>query len=277
MPKRCRPLIGTFVEISADREDAIEAAFEAIAQVHRLMSAHEPDSDVSRINRLAHQRPVEVEDWTARVLERALYWAKQSGGAFDPVRAGKGALARGAIPRHRDQPQPEASHWTWLELQGRSAQLLKPGCIDLGGIAKGFAVDRAIEALRRGGCTHGLVNAGGDMRGFGAHSSPVTVVEPRERRPLAVVDLLNSAMATSGGLPDDQGRLSFEHLGGTNPRWSSVTVVAVTACDADALTKILWAAGDDAVRLLHASGSKALAINHDGDVEAVFELAEEHA
>src|SRR2546423_9578278 len=83
MHSRCRPLLGTLVEVTADREDAIEAAFAAVEQVHRLMSAHEQDSDVSRINRFAHLRPVEVHDWTARVIERGLVWAKRSEGAFD--------------------------------------------------------------------------------------------------------------------------------------------------------------------------------------------------
>src|SRR5438045_6184757 len=112
MHSRCRPLLGTFVEVTADREDAIEAAFAAIEKVHRLMSAHEPESDVSRINRGGHLRAIEVHDWTARVLERALFWSKRSEGAFDVVRAGKAAVERSLLPRHADQPQPEAAHWT---------------------------------------------------------------------------------------------------------------------------------------------------------------------
>src|SRR4051794_33210731 len=168
MLRRCRPLLGTYVEITADTEQAIDVAFAAIERVHRLMSAHERDTDLSRINRFAHQRPVEVDDWTARVLDRALFWAQRSDGAFDIVRAGKAAMERGLLPRHRDQPEPQASHWTCLDLGGDSVRLKKPGCVDLGGIAKGFAVDRAVSALRSAGCERGLVNAGGDMRGFGA-------------------------------------------------------------------------------------------------------------
>src|SRR5438128_920397 len=235
MPKRCRPILGTFVEVTADCERAIEAAFAAISQVHRLMSAHEPDSDVSRINRVAHLRPIAVHDWTARVIERALFWSRMSEGAFDVVRAGKAALERGLIPRHPDQPQPEATHWTWLEIQGASVRLLKPGCIDLGGIAKGFAVDRAIDALRAAGCVHGLVNAGGDLRGFGPEPWAVTIVEPQSRRPMGKVEIRNEALATSAGLPD-KDQLTFDHLGG-KARWVSVSVLARTACDADALTK----------------------------------------
>lgn len=270
MLSRCRPLLGTLVEVTADRQDAIEAAFAAVAKVHRLMSAHEPDSDVSRINRFAHFSPVEVDEWTAGALERALYWAKQSHGAFDPVRAGEAALGRGAIPRHREQPCPQALHWTCLELHRRSVQLARPGCIDLGGIAKGVAVDRAVEALRRAGCERGLVNAGGDLAGFGSEAWPVAIADPLTRRPVASVEIANQALATSAGLPG-AGSLSFDHLGGRHARWTSVSVVAPIASDADALTKIVWAAGG---ALLADAGAKALAITDDGQVEAVAEAVE---
>jgi thiamine biosynthesis lipoprotein len=253
--RRCRPLLGTFVEVTADREDAIEAAFAAVAKIHRLMSAHEPDSDISRINRFGHLRAVEVHEWTARVVERALFWSKRSEGAFDVVRAGNAAIERGLLPRHADQPQPEAAHWTWLEIQGGSVRLLKPACIDLGGIAKGFAVDRAIEALRQAGCKRGLVNAGGDLRAFGTDPWRVVLVDPLSRSPVAEMEIDNEALATSAGLPHRDGRLSFDHLGDEG-RWSSVSVLARTACDADALTKIVWAKG----ALPAEADAKALAI-----------------
>jgi thiamine biosynthesis lipoprotein len=269
MPSRCRPLLGTFVEVTADDERAAEAAFATVETVHRLLSAHEPDSDVSRINRFAHVRPVEVHEWTRRVLERALFWAKCSEGAFDVVRAGKTALQRGLLPRHSDQPQPEAAHWTWLEIQGASVRLLKPGCIDVGGIAKGFAVDRAIEVLREAGCDSGLVNAGGDLRGFGREPWPVTIIHPLSRRPVVAIDLKNEAIATSAGLPDGEGQLSFDHLGGGNPRWVSISVVARNACDADALTKIVWNSSAAAHRILAEAGAKAIAIQQDGKIEAI--------
>jgi FAD:protein FMN transferase len=266
MVVRCRPLLGTFVEIEADDGAAIDAAFAAGERVHRLMSAHDPESDVSRINRFGHSRPVEVDDWTAIVLERALFWSKESAGAFDIVQAGKRAIETGNLPRHPDQPEPEATHWTWLELQGRSVRLLKPSCLDLGGIAKGYAVDRAVEALVVGGATCGLINAGGDLRVFGPDPWPVTVVEPRERRPLAEIAIDNAALATSAGRPARSGELRFGHLCGGS-KYLSVTVRAPNACDADALTKIIWAGSPKARRLLAETGAKAFVLHADGQVE----------
>jgi FAD:protein FMN transferase len=273
MPSRCRPLLGTFVEVTADREDAIEAAFAAVEQIHRLMSAHVSDSDVSRINRFGHLRPIQVHDWTVRVIERALFWSKRSEGAFDVVRAGKAAIEHALVPRHADQPQPDAAHWTWLEIQGASVRLLKPGCIDLGGIAKGFAVDRAVEALRATGCERGLIDAGGDLRAFGPESWPVAVVDPLTRRAIAAVDIENEALATSAGLPSGNGRLSFDHLGGER-HWTSVSVLTRAACDADALTKIVWSLGRNVGALLEGVGAKALGLTIAGEIETIGEPAE---
>ena len=267
--RRCRPLLGTFVEIDCDLKEGFDSAFAAIERVHRLMSAHEIDSDVSRINRFAHLRPFDVNDWTALVIERALFWSKRSEGAFDVVRAGKAAITSGYLPRHADQPEPDAAHWTWLELQGGSVRLMKPACIDLGGIAKGFAVDRAVDALRAAGCERGLVNAGGDLRCFGPGPWPVSVVAPLSRLPVADIGLENGALATSAGVPRGDGNLGFEHLGGPGGRWTSVSVLARTACDADALTKIVWAEGLGSATVLTEVDATALLISTNGKVETI--------
>lgn len=272
MLRRCRPLLGTFVEVTADRQAAVDAAFAAVERVHRLMSAHEPDSDISRINRFGHVDPIQVDGWTALVIERALFWSKRSEGAFDVVRAGKAAFERGLLPRHPDQPLPAAAHWTWLETQGRSVRLLRPGCVDVGGIAKGFAVDRAVEAMRQAGCERGLVNAGGDLRGFGGEPWPIHVAHPLDRRPLAAVDLDNAAFATSAGLPCDDGTLSFDHLGDGDAGRISVSVLACTACDADALTKIVWNLGDKAGALLADVDAEACAVTRGGEIRTIGEL-----
>lgn len=260
--RSCRPLLGTFVEIDCDCGEAIDAGFAAIVRVHALMSAHEPDSDVGRINRLGHLGPVEVDHWTMLVLERALAWSKRSAGAFDVVRAGKSAIERGLLPRHADQPMPEASHWTWIEAHGRTVNLVKAGCIDLGGIAKGFAVDRAVAAMRRAGASSGLVNAGGDLFAFGPVRRPVTVVHPRTRRPLVELELRDSALATSALQVEGSG----DHLP-AGAEWISVSVRAQSACDADALTKLAWARLAGLGDMLGGCGAQAFGIRANGSVE----------
>src|ERR1700756_2719733 len=102
--RRARPLLGTFVEIEAagaagsELDAAMEAAFEAVAQVHRLMSFHEPDSDVSRLNSRAAVEPVVVHDWTFQVLEAAVELHRRSGGVFD-VAVAPPLQAMGLLPR----------------------------------------------------------------------------------------------------------------------------------------------------------------------------------
>ena len=87
--RRCRPYLGTFVEIGAEGADpaaverGIDAAFAAVARVHRLMSFHDPRSDVSRINREAFPKAVTVDPWTWQVLKTAQELARESSGAFD--------------------------------------------------------------------------------------------------------------------------------------------------------------------------------------------------
>lgn len=271
--RRCRPLLGTYVEIDCDRAAAIEAAFAAVARVHRLMSAHEPASELSRINRLAHREPVQVSGDTAAVLEQALHWSRRSDGAFDVVRAGARALHQRRLPLHRGQPRPDdGSDHSVVQLRGRAVTLDSPGCLDLGGIAKGYAVDLAIAALRHGGASFGLVNAGGDLRAFGPEPHRITVVDPAHRREAFAIELRDAAVATSAGLPASPG-LSFDHLPDTRAEWTSVTITAAEACTADCLTKIAWALGPDAAPLLVEVGAEAVAIRADGRLDRVMPQA----
>lgn len=261
MLRRCRPLLGTYVEVTADEIEASAAAFAAIALTHRLMSAHEPDSDVSRINRFAHVEAVEISDPTREVLERALHWRELSEGVFDVVDAGARSLEAGRIPRHADQPAARSAQ---LSVDGNRARLSGPGCIDLGGIAKGYAVDMAVAAMRCAGARRGLVNAGGDLFAFGDEPWLVEVVHPRSRRAVLEIELKNEALATSAMLSDG----SAEHLPEGRER-ISVSVRAPYACDADALTKLVWAGHADLPRLLQTFGAAALGIRTNGRVEAI--------
>jgi thiamine biosynthesis lipoprotein len=262
---RCRPVLGTFVEVTADSEAAADAAFEAIEHVHRLMSAHEPDSDLSRINRFAHREQVQVDPWTAAVLDRALYWSQQSDGAFDVIAAGAAAIANRDLPRHSDQPEPRSHSWRDLRLQDCFVRLSAPACIDLGGIAKGFAVDRAVAAMEAAGATAGLVNAGGDIAGFGNRAWTVQVVEPATRSAVANVAVTNGAVATSSVQPNG----GEAHLLRRSPELRSVTVCAPNATDADALTKIVLSGSPVAPACLATARADAFVINTAGAIRPI--------
>jgi thiamine biosynthesis lipoprotein len=262
---RCRPLLGTFVEVTGDDCAAIDAAFDSIQRIHSLMSAHERDSDVSRINRFAHERAVEVDPSTAAVLERALEWSGKSDGAFDIAAAGAAAIESGYLPRHAGQPRPRGIRFDCLEIAGTLVRLRAPACIDVGGIAKGFAVDRAVVAMKAAGAQSGLVNAGGDMAGFGPRPWPVQVVEPASRRAIANLAVTNGAVATSSVQPDG----SDAHLHRRSAGLRSATVCAPNATDADVLTKIVLSGSPLAVQCLELAGARAFVIDSTGAIAAV--------
>jgi len=266
--RRCSPLLGTYVEVTADSAEAIDAAFAAVARIHRLMSAHDPESEVGRINRFGHREPVEVSDETRDVLMRCLHWWRVSGGRFDVVRAGAEAFERGRIPRFVGQAGPATADSSLLSLSGNVVRLAVPACLDFGGIAKGFAVDQAVAAMRRAGAQRGLVNAGGDLSGFGPESWPVAIVDPATRLPAVKVELSNEALATSAIHQDG----TAPHLP-SRSRWVSVTVRAPNACDADALTKIVWMEAAAASKLLAGAGAAAFGIDASGQVEAIDKQA----
>jgi len=272
--RRARPLLGTLVEIAlaapvAAQPAAFAAAFAAIERVQRRMSFHDPASDVARINAAAAGRVVEVDPQTVDVLRRAAWYGALSGGTFDVV-VGDVLVAQAALPRPEAAaaPDPEArqedldivdaTHVAW----GR-----RRGWIDLGGIAKGFAVDRAVDALREQGIVEGCVNAGGDLRCFGG-PAPIHVRHPeRPGERLALGDLEEAALATSanvagagiaapGGLVDPQRR--------AGARWpASVSVIADRCVDADALTKIVGLAPERALPVLDAVGAGVILVRGD--------------
>lgn len=254
--RRARPLLGTFVEIQAaglagDRlELAVEKAFAAIARVQAALSFHDPASDLSRINRQAARRAVRVGAATWTVLRHAVALARASEGRFDPTVAP--VLQRWGLLPGKAARQPRASlgaNWRAIRLRpGRRVRFLAPVTLDLGGIAKGYAVDRAISALRRAGVPRGLVNAGGDLRVFGADAVPVHVrhpVQPGAFFPLG--ELSGGALATSAltwtGKTSRDGRVIGALVDPRNKtacaRDASITVLARTAWLADALTKVV--------------------------------------
>jgi thiamine biosynthesis lipoprotein len=261
MIARCRPLLGTYVEIRV-REPrhacaflALEHAFAAVEQVQALMGFHDPASDLSRLNRFAHGHPQHVHPWTHRVLRLAARLRRESAGVFDPAVAPR-LVENGLLPRPDGAPEPDR-HATMLDvelLEHSRVRFRKPLWLDLGGIAKGFAVDAAVATLRAHGVRTGAVNAGGDLRVFGEESQSVHLrdpAQPARTRPLGA--LRNGACATSGGYFMEEregGWATFDPRGGPRRRSGSISVVAPRCAVADALTKIVALAPASLTRVL---------------------------
>lgn len=234
MIRRARPLLGTFVEIRTDADaSAVTHAFDAVAKVHALMSFQDPASELSRLNRDAWRAPVAVHPWTWRVLAAARWLHTCSDGAFDC-----------ALP-----DAPDARMDAVQLLSGRAVRFRRRLRLDLSGIAKGFAVDRAIDRLRRA-ARQGLVNAGGDLRVFGATAEPIFVRDPEVPQRLHPLgSLADGAFATSApyfSAQDGDWAVRDPRKGESPRRYRSVSVLAPTCLRADALTKVVWVHGREA-------------------------------
>lgn len=253
--RRAKPLLGTLVEISvratgdatdADTDRAIEAAFAEIAKVHRLMSFHEALSDVGRINCAGVGIAVAIDARTTEVLQTALRASTESHGAFDCTVAAE-LVALSLLPFHTVAAPTSFGASRWI-LQNDHFIKLAPCLIDLGGIAKGYAVDRAITTLLQHNVQNVLVNAGGDLRHIGTLTEIIHLRDAGDpgRLPLAV-ELNNQALASSaaGGLtPDGPGSQSTLIDGVSRMPiglGASVSIVASTCMDADLLTKVVLA------------------------------------
>src|SRR5579883_524992 len=181
--RRARPALGTFVEISAtaprdvNLSAAIEAAFAAIEHVQKRMSFHDSASDVSALNRSARLQAVQVDPATTTVLQHALDFFSASQGRFD-VSIAPILIRRGVLPG-TFHPKEAGATSADIELcSGNRVRFRRALQIDLGGIAKGYAVDCAVAALQAHGAHHGVVNAGGDLRVFGEVAQKIAVRHP---------------------------------------------------------------------------------------------------
>jgi thiamine biosynthesis lipoprotein len=269
---RAQVWLGTLVEVALPATDACDsrfaAAFAAVAHVHRVMSAHDEESDLARIARDAHRRTVTVDVETHAVLALARDLYRESGGAFDvtiaPLLARHGMLPASAAGRGARCGRMDA----WRLESGLGVRATAPVSLDLGGIAKGHAVDRAVETLRANGARRGLVNAGGDLRVFGAADwTPVRVRHPAvPARFLQLFDVRDAAVATSANyFRDACGALVDPRTQSLRLLPGSVTVIAPTCALADALTKIV---------ALRPANSAAILARHDAQG---FTLAENAA
>jgi FAD:protein FMN transferase len=282
--RRARPLLGTFVDIAAsgragsELEPAVDLAFAAVAKVHRLMSFHERESDVGRLNREAHARPVAVDACTFEVLQTSLDLHRRSGGIFDitiaPVLQAMGLPPGAEMRAGSRSPQPRIADAIEL-LPGRRVRFREPGVrIDLDGIAKGFAVDCAVEVLRNCGVPDGLVNAGGDLAAFGPNSHSVYIRDPGSpQRLLGPVELKDQALASSAARHDPFRGAAVLDPAVVDPRTGEparsvrgANVRAASCMIADALTKVVMIEGEAAAALLREYRAMALMISADGEI-----------
>jgi FAD:protein FMN transferase len=245
----------------AQGEAAIDAVLAELRRIDALMSTYKPDSEISLVNANAAKAPVPVSVELFDLLQTAQQYSRLSSGAFDITYASVGYLYDYRAHQKPDGKAIAAALPTVdyrqlkFDAERHTVAFGKPGMrIDLGGIAKGYAVDRGIELLKARGLTHAMVNAGGDTRVSGDRFGKPWVIgirHPDRKDEIALrIPLEDAAFSTSGDYERffDEGGVRYHHIldpkTGMSPHEvRSVTVIASNATRTDGLTKTVFILG----------------------------------
>jgi thiamine biosynthesis lipoprotein len=265
-----RLVMGTIAHIIAVAPDqrtankSIEAAFEQLRDIEALMSYHKDNSELANVNRNAYKAPVKVSSQTFEVLQKSIEFSSLSDGAFD-ITVGplmdlwRSAAEANSVPSDSKLAEVRAKvgyQKLILDANERTVRFALEGMkLDLGGIAKGYAIDKAIEAIQNCGVTGALVDVGGNIRCFGTPPKGKThwqigLQDPNASKddinienPILVLKLTDAAIATSGHYRRFaliQGK-KYSHIidtktGSSSDKLASVTIIAKDATTADALS-----------------------------------------
>jgi thiamine biosynthesis lipoprotein len=238
--KRLRPMMGTLCAIEASGEETLviqglTAAFSVMTDIERELHPTRSDSDIAQL--CAHpgrSSEISARTWEMLAITQALW--KSSGGLFDPC-----------LPT-----QPGRLSDIEL-LENRRVVAHAPVALDLGGVAKGFAIDQAIDALRQAGCASAIVNAGGDARVFGDESQNMFLrVDDETTLQVTLRDcaLAVTNIAASHAPPEHRGY--YNRVGSQIRVRDRAAIQAPSAAVADALTKCaLYTSSSQLEPLLH--------------------------
>lgn len=293
--RRTQYLLGTLVEVTAIAPNgeiasrAVASALDEIRRVEGLLTTYSDESEISRLNR-SSGRWVELSPETIEALDASRRLAEITGGAFDPTVGPLIDLWREAEGRGRPPDASEIERTLSLvgyrgidlDREGKRGRLEAGMRVDLGGIGKGYAVDRAGEALLRAGASGGTLNAGGDLLLLGALPPPLREVGIRDpsdpERILGRIRPSKGAVATSGNY--ERGYRIGGQLHGhvLDPATGlpvrgllSATIVAADATTADALaTAVLVRGRTEADRLSTEMGVDHVTVDRDGGVSSTL-------
>jgi thiamine biosynthesis lipoprotein len=294
-----RALMGTQVIVKAVGDDrvhlqrAVNAAFDEVSRLERLMSNFMPDTELSRINQQAGMAPVAVSRELLWVIQRSLFFSRLSDGAFDISFASVGKLwnfRTGVIP---DPAAVKALlpfvDYRKIRVDNERATVFLPARemeIGLGGIGKGYAMDRAMAVLNAHGIHNAMVMAGGDTVIRGKHGDDLWRVGLRdpdkEDGILAVLPLEDQAISTSGDYERFfiKDGVRYHHILDTKTgypamRCRSVTILANDATTSDALTKPVFILGPERGLALveQLDDVEAIIIDRNGDMHLSSGLA----
>jgi thiamine biosynthesis lipoprotein len=270
-------IMGTRIEVELWADDAdqgnrgIDAVMAEMERIDRDMSTYKPTSEVSRVNAAAAQAPMKISNELFDLLTTALEYSRITNGAFDITYASVGFMYdfRSHVKPTEQQIQaalPAVNyHHVVLDATTHTVFFTQAGVrIDLGGIGKGYAVDRGIAILQGLGFNHMLVTAGGDSRMVGDRFGKPWVVGIRhpddKARVIAKIPLVDTAISTSGDYERyfDEGDVRYHHIidprtGHSASKVRSATILASTATRTDGLSKTAFVLGAEEAMKIYES------------------------
>ena len=255
------------VELWADDasrgRSAIDAVLAEMRRVDESMSTYKPESELSLVNSQAAARPVQISQELFDLLAASIEYSRATDGAFDVTYASVGYLYDFRRRTKPDDEQIEAAlpgvnyRHLLLDREARTVRFARAGVrIDLGGIGKGHAVDRAVALLQGRGFEHALVTAGGDSRIIGDRFGKPWVVgirhPDRKEEVIARIPLEDAALSTSGDYERyfDESGVRYHHIidphtGRSASKVRSATIIGPTATRTDGLSKTAFVLGPE--------------------------------
>lgn len=256
-----RQVLGTYITISVEDRDkdkdkaikAVDSAFEEIERIESIFSVYKKESVVSKINRC---EKVKLPDDVSSLLKKSKYFSEISGGAFDVtvyplIELYRTAKKLNKIPSGKDIKER-------LKLVGykninfsKNIPVKEGTKLDFGGIAKGYASDKAVDVLKKAGIGAGIVACAGDIKVFGNKKFKIALANPRNKNKyITMFELKNKAVSTSG----DYERYFFvdgkkivhivdPRTGYPSENCISATIITNSATDADALATAIFVLG----------------------------------
>jgi|TARA_B100001964_G_scaffold243372_1_gene321167 thiamine biosynthesis lipoprotein len=276
--KRCKPLLGTYVEVSVSSEnddntlfDITDDVFSEIHRIENLMSFRNPDSELSYINREAYRHPCPISRDMEEVLTTALNLSKETNGVYD-VSIAPSLVRNGLLPDHFPVAD-ERANWQDVSIVDGSISFRRKVLLDLGGIAKGYAVDRAL-CLMENQVENITVNAGGDLRmkEWSGESVGIKASNSKGLKSIVSVPMHQAAVATSANYYMDGNASSIFHPLTKQPVKDkrSISVFAPSCMLADALTKVA-SLDISLMPVINSYKAKAVSLDGKGNIQDLCE------
>ena len=258
-----RIYVELWTDDAAKGDSAIDAVMAEMRRIDELMSHYKPESQLSQINARAAQEPVQVDPELFDLIKLSTHFSEITEGAFDITYASVGHLYD--YPHHVKPTEAQIKaalpgvNWRNLLLNAEhhTVRFEHQGMrIDLGGIGKGYAVDRGIAILQARGVQHALVTAGGDSRIMGDRMGRpwmIGIRNPDDKQKVVIrIPLTDSAMSTSGDYERffDEGGVRYHHIidprtGHSASKVRSATIIGPTATETDGMSKTAFVLGPE--------------------------------